>query len=155
MYFLLLVFVCVTDSSITSIRWGMGELVQNFLFKWRHLLYLCQIRPSVKGRALPQLQACCGLRQSLPWLPLQSSTTAALSSLCSFSPPEEINSSECFFKINSYSISFPVLEICATAMSRKLHILLTVILILYTALLYIARTRPRQVSVSNDGLPTL
>jgi len=118
-------------------------------------LYLCQVRPLVKGRALPQLQAGCVLCQSLPWLPLQSSTTAALSSLCSFSPPEEIHSSECVFKINSYSISFPVLEICSTAMRRKLRFLLTVILILYTALLCITRTQPRQVSVPNDGLPTL
>lgn len=118
-------------------------------------LDLCQERPSVKGRALPIVQACCVLCHSPPWFPLQSTSAEVLSSLCSFSPPEEIHSSEPFFKINSCSISFPVLKICAIAMSRKMHILLTVILILYTTLLYIIRTRPRQLSVSNDGLPTL
>lgn len=102
-----------------------------------------------------KLQACCGLCQSLRCHPLQSSPAAVLSSLCSFSPPEEIHSLECFFKINSCSISFPVFKICAIVMRRKMHILLTVILILYAALFYIIRTRPRQVSVSNDGLPTL
>jgi len=151
----LIIGLRVTDSSITSIRWGMGELVQNFLSKWRYLLYLCQVRPSVKGHALTQLQARCGLCQSLLWLPLRSSPVTALYSLCSFSPPEEIHSSEWFFKINCCSISFPVLQICVIVMRRKMHILLTVILILYTVLLYIIRTRPRQVSVSNDGLPTL
>jgi hypothetical protein len=77
------------------------------------------------------------------------------SSLCSFSLQKEIHSSEHFFKTNSCSISLPFLEICAFAVRRKMHILLTVILILYTALLYIIRTRPRQVRVSSDGLPTL
>jgi len=33
MYFLLLVSVCVTDSSVTFIRWGRWELVQNFCSK--------------------------------------------------------------------------------------------------------------------------
>jgi hypothetical protein len=103
-----------------------------FLFKWRYLLYVCQVRPSVKGCALPKLQACCGLCQSLPWLPLQLSSTVVLSSLCSFSLPEEIHSSEFFFKINSCSISFPVLKICAIVMRRKMHILLVVILVLHT-----------------------
>lgn len=37
---------------------GNGGTGAEFLSKWRYLLYLCQLRPSVKGHTLPQLQVC-------------------------------------------------------------------------------------------------